>query len=72
MRPTVRSGHRATAPIRSGTAGCYKMIAAHSKFSSPRDSPQYVRVTTPLCNHSAIGHDPVSLSVLDPANKEFP
>ncbi|KAL0757253.1 hypothetical protein Bca101_094921 [Brassica carinata] len=25
-----------------------------------------------LCNQSAMGHDPVSLSVLDPANKGFP
>ncbi|KAF3495571.1 hypothetical protein DY000_02052527 [Brassica cretica] len=24
------------------------------------------------CNHSTMGHDPVSLSVLDPANKGFP
>ncbi|KAL0806736.1 hypothetical protein Bca101_099228 [Brassica carinata] len=38
---------------------------AHSTFGS-------LPVTTPSCNHSAIGHDPVSLSVLDPANKGFP
>ncbi|KAL0823312.1 hypothetical protein Bca101_046989 [Brassica carinata] len=27
---------------------------------------------TPSCNHSAIGHDPVYLSLPDPANKGFP
>nr|VDD59795.1 unnamed protein product [Brassica oleracea] len=38
---------------------------AHSTFGS-------LPVTTPSCNHSSIGHDPVSLSALDPANKGFP
>nr|VDD46775.1 unnamed protein product [Brassica oleracea] len=57
------------------TAGCYKTIAAYSTFGSPRDSPQsfgLLPVITLSCNHSAIGHDPVSLSALDPANKGFP
>ncbi|KAL0741936.1 hypothetical protein Bca4012_083449 [Brassica carinata] len=38
---------------------------AHSMFGS-------LPVNTSSCNHSAIGHDPVSLSALDPPNKGFP
>ncbi|KAF3536350.1 hypothetical protein F2Q69_00019999 [Brassica cretica] len=75
-RPTVQSGHRATAPVQSG----------HCRLLHDDRGLQYGRVTTRQPQYSRVtaGHypvrvttqpwamTPVSLSVLDPANKGFP